>query len=48
MKPKNNEQPFKFFKKANDSKPTERKQMSDFIKRMKMNGHDSHLNGKNS
>lgn len=48
MKSDSNKQPLKFFQKANHSKPTERKQMSEFIKKMKMNGRNSHLNGKNS
>lgn len=48
MKSDNYKQHFKFFEKTNDSKPSERKQMSDFIKKMKMNSQNSHLNGKNS
>ncbi|MGG4265312.1 hypothetical protein [Peribacillus simplex] len=48
MKTDNNKQHFKFFERTNNSKPSERKQMSDFIKKMKMNAQNSHLNGKNS
>ncbi|SNS79929.1 hypothetical protein SAMN05444672_102345 [Bacillus sp. OK838] len=48
MKTDSNKQHFKFFERINNSKPSERKQMSDFVKKMKMNAQSSHLNGKNS
>ncbi|WP_155727484.1 hypothetical protein [Peribacillus simplex] len=48
MKIDSNKQHFKFFERTNNSKPSERKQMSDFVKKMKMNAQNSHLNGKNS
>ncbi|MDF9758844.1 hypothetical protein OKW24_000617 [Peribacillus simplex] len=48
MKTDSNKQHFKFFERTNNSKPSERKQMSDFVKKMKMNAQNSHLNGKNS
>ncbi|MFJ7930552.1 hypothetical protein [Peribacillus sp. NPDC096448] len=48
MKSDRNKQHFKFFERTNnDAKPSERKQMSDFIKK-KMNAQNSHLNDKNS
>ncbi|MFS0810313.1 hypothetical protein [Peribacillus phoenicis] len=47
MKSDSIKQHFKFFERTNNAKPSERKQMSDFIKK-KMNAQNSHLNGKNS
>lgn len=47
MKSDRNKQHFKFFERANNAKPSERKQLSDFIKK-KMNAQNTHLNGKNS
>ncbi|MGG4153076.1 hypothetical protein [Peribacillus muralis] len=48
MKSDSNKQALKCIKRTHGSKPTERKQMSDFIKKMKMNHQNSHLKGKNS
>jgi len=47
MKSDRNKQHFKFFERTNNAKPSDRKQMSDFIKK-KMNAQNSHLNDKNS
>ncbi|WP_458353867.1 hypothetical protein [Peribacillus frigoritolerans] len=47
MKSDRNKQDFKFLERTNNAKPSERKQLSDFIKK-KMNAQNSHLNGKNS
>ncbi|MED3993322.1 hypothetical protein P4647_01330 [Peribacillus frigoritolerans] len=47
MKSDRNKQHFKFFERTNNSKPSERKQMSNFIKK-KMNAQNTHLNDKNS
>ncbi|CAH0239160.1 hypothetical protein SRABI96_02882 [Peribacillus sp. Bi96] len=48
MKSSNSKKHFKFFERTTNSKPSERKQMSDFLKKMKMNAQNTHLNGKNS
>jgi hypothetical protein len=47
MKSDRNKQHLKFFERTHNAKPSERKQMSDFIKK-KMNAQNSRLNGKNS
>ncbi|MCK1994489.1 hypothetical protein GW626_21655 [Peribacillus muralis] len=48
MKTNSNKQPLNYLKQTHSSKPTERKQMSDFIKKMKLHGQNAHLNEKNS
>ena len=47
MKP-DNKFPFKVLDKSKSSEPTDRKRMSEFVKRMKMNAQNSQVTQRNS
>ncbi|MFD6439263.1 hypothetical protein ACFWDG_05510 [Peribacillus sp. NPDC060186] len=48
MKYNNNKHPLVLIEKANTSKPSDRKRMSEFMNKVKMKAQKSQLNGKNS